>query len=248
MGGKTTVGEKTTPQTVRNAQRVSDSPHPIRKKALAPREDIVLYQDEQLIRLICTQLITASDRKPSSIARVLDRIQAILGKSDVSLGDFDEDSVTEFAIRPVLKSATGVEAGAEFEIKWDLSNELNISKAVRILFSKLPALSASQFLHSAEKQNPNTPATNLIYVGKPVCVYGLMSNEDCPDGFRLMDGMYSVNVILKQGSDKLLSQSSFLQNRRLYVVGLVESVYPLKICSGAILLSNRALLSIERVA
>ncbi|MEM2002882.1 MAG: hypothetical protein QXT77_09580 [Candidatus Methanomethylicaceae archaeon] len=243
------MGEKTTPQTVRNAQRVSDSPHPIREKALAAREDVVLYQDEQLIRLMCTKLITASDRKPSSIARVLDRIQAILGQPGISLGDFDEDSITEFAIRPVLKFTTGVEAGVEFEIKWDMSNELNITKAVRVLFWKLPALSASQLLHSAEKQNATTPPASLIYVGKPVCVYGLMdsNSKECPDGFYLIDGIYSVNVRLKQDSDKLLSQSYFLRDRRLYVVGLVESVNPLKICAGAILLSNRALLSIERV-
>ena len=242
------MGKKTAPQTVRNTKRISDSSHPAHKKALASREDIILYQDEQLVRLICTQLITASDRKPSSIAKVLDKIQAILGKSGVSLDDFDEDSVTEFAIRPVLKSATGIEVGAEFEIKWDLSNEINISKAVRLLFSKLPVWSASQLLHYAEKQNPNTPAKNLIYVGRPVCVRGVIGSETPPDGFCLRDGIYNVNIILKQGSEKLLSQSSFLQDRQLYIVGLVESVCPLKVFSGAILLSNRALLSIERVA
>jgi hypothetical protein len=179
---------------------------------------------------------------------MLDKIQAILGKSGVSWGDFDEDSVTEFAIRPVLKSATGIEAGVELEIKWDLTSELDVSKAVRILFHKLPPLSASQLLHRVEKQSPNTPATSLIYVGKPVCVYGSMGSGDYPNGFCLMDGMYSLNVTLRQDGEKLLSQSSFLQNRRLYVIGLVECVHPLEICSGAILLSNRALLSIERVA
>ena len=244
------VGEKTTSNTFRNPRPVSDSSPATQKKALAStyREDIILYQDEQLIRSIFTQLIAASDHKPSSIAKMLEEIQTFLCKFGISLEDFDKDNVTEFAIKPVLKSAAAVEVGAEFEIKWDLDNKINnTSKAVLILFYKLSVKSVSELVCHAKRQGPNTPKADLIYVGKPICVYGVLGSDNPSDGPCLIDGSHAVDIILNHDREKLRSQLPFLQNRRLFVIGLIESVYPLKVSSGAILLSNRALYSIESV-
>jgi hypothetical protein len=197
---------------------------------------------------MCAQLIATADRSQNFVGKFLDKIQGILHKAAISFDDFDEDDITEFTIRPVLKFTTGVEAGAEFEVKWDLRNEVDITKAISILLSKLPKQSASQVLWHVEGQDWNTPLSELIYAGKLICVYGAIEIEQSVSEFLLKDGAHGVTILVDQGLNKLQPQPRFLQNRPLFVLGLVDCVQPIKIRAGAIVLSSRAVFSISRAA
>jgi len=252
MMGKATSDTRDVAKAVRGISQLGDVSLAAQDRTTRPRsarEDIVLYQNESVIRQMWAKVIAASGRKRGLIANLLGKVQSVLDKVAISLEDLNTYEVNEFTIKPVLKTATVLEAGVECEVKWNLRNEIDIARAVSILFSSLPVESASQLSWHIEKQSPNTSISDLVYVGKPVCIYGV---EDCQrstdEEFLLRDGKYSVKVLLNQGLSNLQSQLSLLENRQLYILGLVDCVQPLRIQAGAILLSNRAVLSVYKVA
>ena len=212
------------------------------------REEIILYKDEQVIRQMCVQLITAVDRNQGLVGKFMDKIQSVLDKVSISADDFDEDDISEFTIKPVLKYTAGMEAGVEFEFKWDLSNEINITKAIWHLFSKLRAEGVSRVIWHIEKQDHNTPLSALVFAGKPVCVCGAIGVEQSANGFLLKDGVHKLCVLLDSNLNKLQPSPRFLDSRPLYVLGMVDCVQPLKIKAGAVLLSTRTVFSISQMA
>jgi len=238
---------KHTASSVRNIEKVRDIPSSSPTKP-SIKEEIVLYQDVDVVQLMWADLITSPYRKRNVIGKFLEKFRGLLDKAAISIDDLDENDISEFSIRPVLKLAAGVETGAEFEVKWDLSNKTDISKAVPAFFRILTRLSASQLQWRVEKQDNNTSISKIIYVGMPICVYGNLAGEQSTDDeLFIKDGVYKAGVLLNQKINKLQPQLRFLQNRRLFILGLVDGVQPLMIQAGIILLSNRTIISIEQV-